>query len=218
MRLTKHLALGGFAAVLTVAVLAAGCSKSSTPTTTTTSTTTTTPTTLPPTTLTTTTSSTTTSTTQPAPPPTCISTQLKLVALQGSGAAGTIYSPVEVENISTAACSLDGRPGITLIGAMQGAQPAPLTTTVQNTGEESVFSIPPTLLTLPPTGAPEVGFLVQSSDVPVDGEQACPVVTSMSVKLPSVSSPLPVKETFTACGGPTVSVSAIVGASSIETG
>jgi hypothetical protein len=105
-----------------------------------------------------------------------------------------------------------------LIGALQGAQPAPLKTTVQDTGEESVFSIAPSPLTLPATGVAAVGFLVQSSDVPVDGEQACPVVTTLGAKLPGVPSPLSVKESFTACGGPTISVSAIVSVGSLQTG
>ncbi len=74
------------------------------------------------------------------------------------------------------------------------------------------------MLTLPPTGVAAVGFLVQSSDFPTDGEQTCPVVSTMSVKLPVVASALSVPETFTACGGPTISVSAIVPASDLQAG
>jgi len=118
--------------------------------------------------------------------------------------------------MSTTACSLDGRPGITLIGGVQGAQPAPLLTTVRTTGQGSAFAIGPSMLTLPVGGVAAVGFLVQSSDVPSDGEQTCPVVSSISVKLPGIASYLTVKETFTACGGPTISVSAIVRASALQ--
>jgi hypothetical protein len=138
------------------------------------------------------------------------------VAAQGSGAAGTIYSPVNIVNTSKVACSLDGRPAITLIGAVQGAAAGQLSTTVQNTGQETAFSIAPSTLTVPPTGAAAVGFLVQSSDVPSDGEQTCPVVSSMLVTLPAISPAFPVTEAFTACGGPTISVSAIVPVSALE--
>jgi hypothetical protein len=218
MRGTKSVVAGELMVILGLALVVAGCSSTATPTTTTTTTTTTTSTTttLPPTTSTTTSS--TTTTTQAGPAPVCSATQLKVVALQGSGAAGTIYSPVGVENTSTTACSLDGRPDVSLIGALQGAKPAPLSTTVQTTGSEAVFSIAPSTLTLPPTGTTSVGFLVQSSDVPTDGEQTCPVVSSMSVGLPGISSTLTVAETFTACGGPTVSVSAIVKAAALQGG
>jgi hypothetical protein len=143
---------------------------------------------------------------------------LKLVAVKGFAAAGSIYSPVDVVNTSTAACSLDGRPGVSLIGAVQGATPARLPTTVQTTGQESAYSVLPSLLTLPPTGVAAVGFLVQSSDFPTDGEQTCPVVSSMSVHLPEIPSAFSVSEAFTACGGPTISVSAIVTASELQPG
>ncbi|MGO9584239.1 MAG: DUF4232 domain-containing protein [Acidimicrobiales bacterium] len=175
-------------------------------------------TTLTPTTTTLAATTSTTSTTQPGPPPTCLPSHLKLVAVKSFAAAGSIYSPVDVVNTSTASCSLDGRPDVSLIGAMQGATPAPLPTTVQTKGQESAFSVSPSLLTLPPTGVAAVGFLVQSSDVPTDGEQTCPVVSSMSVILPGVSSALSVSEAFTACGGPTISVSAIVTASAVQPG
>jgi hypothetical protein len=143
---------------------------------------------------------------------------VKLVAAKGTGAAGTIYSPVDVVNTSSTACSLDGRPGVSLVGAVQGAQAGPLPTTVEATGEGTVFSIAPAALTLPPAGAVAVGFLVQSSDVPSDGEQTCPVVSSMSVTLPGLGSPSSVGEAFTACGGPSISVSAIVEASDLQAG
>jgi len=219
MRRSKSAAT--FAMILGLVALAAACTNTAPPTTaTTTATTTPTTTTLkPPTTSTTTTSSSsTTSTTQTGPGQTCIAGQLKLVATKSFGAAGSIFSPVEVVNTSTSACSLEGRPDVSLIGAVQGATPASLPTTVQTTGQESAFSVEPTLLTLPPNGVAGVGFLVQSSDFPTDGEQTCPVVSSMSVVLPGISSAFSVTETFTACGGPTISVSALVAASDLQAG
>ena len=215
MRTSKSVVAAVPAAILGLAVIVAGCSNNVTPP----STTTTTTTTLPPTTTSssTTSTSTTTSTTQPAVATSCTVGQLKLVALQGTGAAGTIYNPVEVVNTSATACSLDGRPVVSLTGAVQGAKEGKLPTTVQSTGEGSTFSMSPSQLTLPPNGVGTVGFLVQSSDVPSDGEQTCPVVSSMSVTLPGTNSALSVPETFTACGGPTISVSAIVKASALQT-
>ncbi len=200
--------------ILGLAVLVAGCSHSATPVTTTTATTSIS-TTLAPITSTTSASSTTTST-QPSPPPRCTAGQLKLAALAGTGAAGSIFSPVNVLNTSTSACSLDGRPGITLIGAMQGAQAAPLQTTIRATGQGPVFAITPTMLTLSPGSVASAGFMVQSSDVPSDGEQTCPVVSSMEVTLPGVASSFTIAETLTACGGPTISVSAIVAESALQ--
>lgn len=223
MRTPKSVIAAVPAVILGLAVIAAGCSNNVTPPTTTTTTTaaptTTTTTTVPPTTTSsssTTSTSTTTSTTQSAAAASCVVGQLKLVALQGTGAAGTIYNPVEVVNTSITACSLDGRPVVTLTGAVQGAKEGKLPTTVQSTGEGSTFSMAPSSLTLPPNGAGTVGFLVQSSDVPSDGEQTCPVVSSLSVTLPGTNSALSVPATFTACGGPTISVSAIVKASALQ--
>ena len=203
--------------VLGLAVLVAGCSHAATPVTTTaTPATTSTSTTLAPTTSTTSTSSTTTTSTQPATIAPCTASQLKVVAPEGTGAAGSIFSPVNVSNTSTTACSLDGRPGITLIGALQGAQSAPLQTTIRATGQGSVFDVAPATLTLSPGGSATVGFMVESSDVPSDGEQTCPVVSSMEVTLPGIASSVTVAETFTACGGPTISVSAIVPVSALQ--
>ena len=201
--------------ILGLAVLVAGCSHSATPATTTTATTSTS-TTLAPTTSTTSASSTTTTSTQPGPPSACTAGQLKLAASAGTGAAGSIFSPVNVVNTSTSACSLDGRPRITLIGAMQGAQAAALQTTIRTTGQGPVFAITPTMLTLSPGSVASAGFMVQSSDVPSDGEQTCPVVSSMEVTLPGVASSFTIPETFTACGGPTISVSAIVPESALQ--
>ena len=61
--------------------------------------------------------------------------------MEGTGAAGSIFSPVNVLNTSTTACTLDGRPGVTLVGAVQGAQSASLHTTILTTGQGSVFGI-----------------------------------------------------------------------------
>ena len=203
--------------VLGLAVLVAGCSHAATPVTTTaTPATTSTSTTLAPTTSTTSTHSTTTTSTQPATIAPCTASQLKVVALEGTGAAGSIFSPVNVSNTSTTACSLDGRPGITLIGAVQAAKSAPLRTTIRATGQGSVFDVAPATLTLSPGGSATVGFMVESSDVPSDGEQTCPVVSSMEVTLPGIASSVTVAETFTACGGPTISVSAIVPVSALQ--
>jgi hypothetical protein len=78
-----------------------------------------------------------------------------------------------------------------------------------------VFRIAPSQLTLPPGHAVRAGFLIQSSDIPSNGEQTCPVVSSMKVKLPGIAAAYTVAENFTACGGPTVFVSAIVRASAL---
>lgn len=202
--------------IVALAAVVAGCSQNTTTTTTTTRPAlVTTSTTLAPTTSTTSTSSTTT-TTQPTPGAPCTASQLKVVALEGTGAAGSIFSPVNVVNTSTVACTLEGRPGVTLVGATQGSQAAPLQTTIRTTGEGSVFDIAPAKLTVSPGSSATAGFMVESSDVPSDGEQTCPVVSSMEVTLPGIASSFTVAETFTACGGPTISVSAIVPGSALQ--
>ena len=57
---------------------------------------------------------------------------------------------------------------------------------------------------------------MESSDVPSNGEQTCPVVSSMEVTLPGTTTTFTVGESFTACGGPTISVSAIVPESDLQ--
>jgi hypothetical protein len=220
MRSSRTAVTRGFALLLGVALVLGGCSHAATPATTTTtpapsSTTTTTTTTAAPTTTTTSTSSTTTTSTQPPPPSPCTAHELTVIPMKSSGTAGQIFSALGVVNVSATTCTLKGRPGITLIGGLQGASPAPLQATVLTTGEGPVFAIPPSLLTLPPSHVAGAGFLVQSSDFPSNGEQTCPIVTSMRVKLPAISSAFTVAEKFTACGGPTIFVSAIVRASAL---
>ena len=205
---------------LGVSALVGGCSSAATSTTTTTvsppssststTTTTATTTTSAPATTSTSTSSTTTTTTRPPAPSPCTGRELTLVPKKSNGTAGQTFSAVTIVNTSATPCTLKGRPGITLIGGPQGAPPAPLKATVLTTGEGAVFGIPPTLLTLPQGHVAGAGFLVQSSDFPSNGEQSCPVVSSMKVTLPGISSAFTVAEDFTACGGPTIFVSAIV--------
>jgi len=197
--------------------LVGGCSSAAAPTTTTvpsssTSTSTSTSTTIAPTTST---SSTTTSTTRPATPTACVAGQLTLVSYKGSGTAGSSFNPVGIANSSSSPCLINGRPQITLIGGQQGATPSAIPTTVLSTGQAPVFQIAPLPVTVSPGGAASAGFMVQSSDVPSNGEQTCPVVSSMKVKLPDIPSTFKVAENFTACGGPTIFVSAIVRASDL---
>lgn len=221
MRVSRSSSVRLFVVFLGSAALLAGCSSNTITTTTTTTrikpavvTTSTTSTSTTSTTSTSTTTSTTTVALTAGAP--CVASQLKLVAQQGTGAAGSIFSPVNVLNTSTVACTLDGRPAISLVGALQGSPTKPLKTTVLSTGEGAVFAIAPTSLTVSPGKSASVGFVVESSDVPSNGEQTCPVVNSMEVKLPGVASTITVGETFTACGGPTISVSAIVPESALQ--
>jgi len=211
---SKSVVARWFVVMLGVTALAGGCSHAATPTTTTTIPASTS-TTSAPTTSTTSTSSTTTTTTQPGPPSACRANQLALVALKGSGTAGSVFNPIGVVNKSARTCVLDGRPGITLIGGAPGAAPGRLATTVLTRGQASVFDIAPSKVRLPPGTSASAGFMVQSSDVPSNGQQACPVVDSMKVTLPGIPSAFTIAEKFTACGGPTISVSAIVGESEL---
>ena len=114
------------------------------------------------------------------------------------------------------ACTLDGRPGITLDRSRAGCQAAPLQTTIRTHGPGIGLRPRAGALSLSPGSVADAGFMVESSDVPSDGEQSCPVVSSMEVTLPGVASSFKVAETFTACGGPTISVSAVVPESALQ--
>lgn len=201
-------------AILSTALLAgaaalAGCgSTASTTTTTTTGASTTTTATS--STTTTSAGSTTTTSTQPATAPTCTPSELKVLNGGASGAAGSIFTTIGIENSSAAVCTLDGRPGVALVGKRVNGTTGPIPVTVKTTGSAAVFAIAPATVTLNPGATAAAGFLIQSSDVPENGETACPEVQSLRVSLPGSAAVYPVGASFTACGGPTISVSAVV--------
>lgn len=152
----------------------------------------------------------TTTSTQPGPPPTCAAGELAVTSGGTTGAAGHSFLTVEIANKSATPCSLDGRPGVVLVGGAPGATPSPLPTKVLATGQGSVFQVAPATVTLLPGSLPAAGFLIQSSDIGSNGQQSCPLVVKIRVTLPGVAEPFVLAQQLTACGGPTISVSALV--------
>jgi hypothetical protein len=109
--------LTGVCAITLMGVLAAGCSSSISPKKSAPPTSTTHPST--------TTSSSTTSTTSAPSTPTstlpggepCTSAHLSVAVGQSQGAAGTIYYPLVFTNTGSTSCTLDGYPGVSLVGS-----------------------------------------------------------------------------------------------------
>jgi hypothetical protein len=156
-----------------------------------------------------------TTSTQPASPPTCTSGELSVVNLGANGAAGSIFTSIGIINRSAAVCSLKGRPAIVLVGSLPGTSPGALQATVTHNGQGPVFRIAPERVVMMPGSVSAAGFLIQSSDVPVNGETTCPRVVSLKVTLPRITHVYQLPASFSACGGPTVAVSAIVHASAL---
>ncbi len=52
----------------------------------------------------------------------CPATDLKLTVGAGSGAAGTVYYPLDFTNTSSAACTMDGYPGVAFVRSPGGSQ------------------------------------------------------------------------------------------------
>lgn len=188
--------LAAFACAAAALVLAA-CTQSGTATTTsppTTAATTTssalTTTTLPP-------STTTSSTTTTVGVTTCVRSGLGVETGKSSGAAGTVALGFVVTNISSTACTLQGYPALTLV-----PKSGSLSAAVSHTGAAPLVTL---------AAAGEAGFVMQYSDVPVNGQATCPAVVSVEVALPHVSGdPIGVAARFDPCGQPDVTVSGVL--------
>lgn len=195
--------LGAVASVAALGLGAAACSSPPTTsatgtsgaTSTSSTTTTTTTTTLPATS-----TSTTTSTTV-AVVKACSGGQLHLAKNDETGTAGTFALGLAVTN-SGSPCTIDGYPSVTLVG-QSGSVP----TTDEHHGQGPAFTIAPSRVLVGGGGA---GFVVEYSNVAVDGETSCPTTTSMNVTLPGLSDPIAVVYTMQACGGPTIDISAVL--------
>jgi Domain of unknown function (DUF4232) len=135
--LHRRLTAASLAAIslATFGLLATACTSSSTPTAT--KTVTVTP---PPATKTVTASPTAT----PSGPGPCLTSDLRLAVGQENGAAGTIYYPLDFTNMSSAACTMYGYPGVAFVTSQGGSvigAPA---------GRRTIAGIGPALITLQP--------------------------------------------------------------------
>ena len=83
-------------------------------------------------------------TTAPPGPGPCLTSDLRLAVGRQNGAAGTIYYPLDFTNVSSAACTMYGYPGVAFVTAQGGSligAPA---------GRRLIGGIAPTLITLQP--------------------------------------------------------------------
>ncbi len=83
-------------------------------------------------------------TTAPSRPGLCLTKDLRLAVGTQNGAAGTIYYPVDFTNVSSAACTMYGYPGVSFVTSQGGSvigAPA---------GRRLIGGVVPTLITLQP--------------------------------------------------------------------
>jgi Protein of unknown function (DUF4232) len=88
-----------------------------------------------------------TPTTTPSGPGPCPANQLRLAVGRENGAAGTIYHPLRLTNVSSAACTMYGYPGVAFVTSQGGrviGAPA---------GRRTIGGVVPTLITLQPGAA-----------------------------------------------------------------
>jgi hypothetical protein len=154
--------------------------------------------------------STTTSTTGGPGVAMCLATQLSIAPHQGGGAAGTISLTVSMKNTSSTTCTLQGYPGMQLLGA----QGTPIPTTVVRgglAGSSGAAAQQPSLVTLSPGQV--AAFALQYEDVPVGNETTCPTSAKAEITPPNDTAPALVPLVIAPCNGGTVHVSPVYAAS-----
>jgi len=124
------------------------------------------------------------------------------------GGAGAVEVTVALRNVGTAPCTLDGFPGLALVGADGGE----LSVTVQPGGPLRFEQVGPTLVTLAAgaTAYANVGL----PDTPTGGQAGCPTVSGLAVTPPGATTALSVPVRLQVCTGSAVHVSAVFAASS----
>ncbi len=143
----------------------------------------------------------------------CVTASLAGSVEGSSGAAGTIELTFALRNVSTAACSTGGYPGLQLIDGSGNQLP---TNSVQG-GGLSFEQVAPSSLSVPVGGS--VWFNVGYSDVTTGSETSCPAAAQIQVIPPNDTSHLVVAVSqLTACGGGTLHESALFGPGSPATG
>jgi hypothetical protein len=134
-------------------------------------------------------SSSTSSTTTTAMPASCQASSLTVVRGRSSGATGTIGLGFVVRDEGSASCVLDGYAAVTLVPASGAVHPV-----VTHLAPEGAVTV---------VGKGSAGFVLEYSDVPVDGQAACPAMTAVRVTLPyQGSTAITVPARFFPCGTP----------------
>ncbi len=135
----------------------------------------------------------------------CPRVTLKVAEGQSQGAAGTVDIPFTISNSGPEPCILDGYPTVGLVGAS-----GPVTPVVTHTGQAPAFRVAQTVVNLPPTRKASAGFVLEYSDVQIDGQQSCPSISTIKITLPGLGGTFQFARQFSPCGAPNISISAVV--------
>jgi hypothetical protein len=137
---------------------------------------------------------------------TCLPSQLQVTPQQGNGAAGTIYTTVNLTNSSSATCTLQGYPGMQLLNAQGGSLP---TNVVRGQMQfpTAAANQAPAVVTLAPQQT--ATFALAYEDVPVGNETSCPTSAKAEITPPNDTAYVIVTLAIGPCGGGTVHVSPV---------
>jgi len=128
--------------------------------------------------------------------PGCKGSLLSVARGRSSGAASTIGLGFVVTNGGARTCTLEGYPTIVLVPASGNVHPV-----FTETG-----SVAPVHL----AAGGKAGFLLEYSDLPVDGQTTCPSVVAVDVTLPRPGGTSKVAATFSPCGAPDVRLTPVL--------
>ncbi len=115
------------------------------------------------------------------PPGGCTAAQLSAGFVSAQGAAGTLFDTLQLTNVSTSSCILNGFVTVQLLDA--GNAPLP---TVNMPGGGMLSGFPgPSSFVLPPGASSQ--FVLAWSDVPVGSETSCPAASHLALTPPGAS-------------------------------
>jgi hypothetical protein len=137
----------------------------------------------------------------------CQPSQLQFSVGQSSGAAGTIEVSINLLNISSASCQLDGYPGMQLLNA---AGSAIATMVIFGGGPQfpvAAANAPPTLVILAPQQT--AAFSLSYNEIPSGTETTCPTSAKAEVTPPNDTAFAVVDLMADPCSGGTIHVSPI---------
>jgi hypothetical protein len=128
--------------------------------------------------------------------PACTSAGLRVSLGTASGAAGSVDRYIEFKNVSAASCTLDGFPGVSLLGGTPPRQIGAAATRAPNSS--------PPLVTLPPSGM--ASALVQVTDAQNYPAATCDPAASTTLRVypPNQTVPQEVPYASTGCGAASV--------------
>lgn len=137
------------------------------------------------------------------PPTACTSGQLSVESVTSEGAAGTILNTLQLVNIGSVPCTVQGFVTVQMFDAGGTALP---TIDVPGGG---ILARPPgssPILLAPGAASP---FGLAWSDVPVGTETTCPTSATLGITPPSTTTALSLALEISPCGGGTVNVGAL---------